>query len=477
MSEEARTGFREFLGAIKAPGGGTSLPFVILAAVIAAGLSLVVGLVVALLTSEATLFRFGQNDESPVTEGLAQAAAFTLAGAELASEDGFTLDIRTTPAVFVVVPIAFSALAAYALRALLAGIWGSWSRVAWGAAVGIPYGLMVLAYALLAGDIETPGGDSEVSIDAAGACFLGILWAGIGGALGAAWGMERDQRSRLRLGGTWGEVAPTLAAALKPLVALLALFAVIGTTVWIVQTIRDAGGIQSGDAEVETPFAEDSEDAGDEFDERPTYQASIEHALYVFDHGVHYTALSGGSSFYAPTLGALLGVPAMGMPLPVDDADDVVDFDALADESEEIGEEFDDETSNDEDVYEAQSEAFSNFLSPDVTFTVFDYEGVVATWVFIALIGLMLLPIVAVVYAGFGVARTRGADGPLTGAVWGAVVGVIWMAALILLNALVQKDFMGKAEPDGLFLVSLLGGIGLGMVGGLIGGQRSGHSR
>ena len=56
------------------------------------------------------------------------------------------------------------------------------ARIAWAAVVGLPFGLLMLAFAVLGGSSDA----ANVSPSAGSAFGLGLLWGVVGGALGAA---------------------------------------------------------------------------------------------------------------------------------------------------------------------------------------------------------------------------------------------------------------------------------------------------
>jgi len=167
------------------------------------------------------------------------------------------------------------------------------ARIAWAAVVGLPFGLLMLAFAVLGGSSDV----ANVSPSAGSAFGLGLLWGVVGGALGAA--------TALPLGGVAeGRKVPPLVsrvltastATLRPLGALVIACSALGLVGWIVQVGADVDGVRAG---------------------RSTATALVEESLFVGEHGVHLAALASGARFTADANGAL------GLPFPVDQASDV----------------------------------------------------------------------------------------------------------------------------------------------------------
>ena len=88
---------------------------------------------------------------------------------------------RIAPMLFVVIPIGAVALATRWQLHRTEGA-GPAARIAWAAVVGLPFGLLMLAFAVLGGDSDV----TNVSPSAGSAFGLGLLWGVVGGALGAA---------------------------------------------------------------------------------------------------------------------------------------------------------------------------------------------------------------------------------------------------------------------------------------------------
>jgi zinc-ribbon domain len=262
-----------------------------LAALVAAAAVLVAGLLIALATPDASILGVVGRDGGLLTEGFRQAVSTLLAPVidtgPLSSASG-----RLAPMIFVVIPIG---AVAWATRWQLGRTEGARPavRIAWAAVVGLPFGLLMLAFAVLGGDSDL----TNVSPSAGSAFGLGLLWGVVGGALGAATALPLE-------GATEGRTAPPLVrrivtaatATLRPLGALLIACAALGLVGWLVQVGADVDEVRAG---------------------RSTATALVEESLFAGEHGVHLAALAAGARFTPDATGAL------GLPFPVDQASDV----------------------------------------------------------------------------------------------------------------------------------------------------------
>ena len=151
-----------------------------LAALAAAGAVLVAGLIIALATPDASILGLVGRDGSLISEAFRQAVSTLLAPVidtgPLSSASG-----RLAPMIFVAIPIGAVALATRWQLHRTEGA-GPAARIAWAAVVGLPFGLLMLAFAVLGGDSDV----TNVSPSAGSAFGLGLLWGIVGGALGAA---------------------------------------------------------------------------------------------------------------------------------------------------------------------------------------------------------------------------------------------------------------------------------------------------
>jgi hypothetical protein len=262
-----------------------------LAALAAAGAVLVAGLIIALATPDASIIGLVGRGGGVVSEAFRQAVSTLLAPVvdtgPLSSASG-----RVAPMIFAAIPIGAVALATRWQLHRTEGARPA-ARIAWAAVVGLPFGLLMLAFAVLGGSSDA----ANVSPSAGSAFGLGLLWGVVGGALGAATALPLE-------GAAEGRTAPPLVsrvltaatATLRPLGALLIACSALGLVGWIVQVGADVDEVRSG---------------------RSTATALVEESLFVGEHGVHLAALASGARFTADANGAL------GLPFPVDQASDV----------------------------------------------------------------------------------------------------------------------------------------------------------
>jgi hypothetical protein len=262
-----------------------------LAALAAAGAVLVAGLIIALATPDASILGLVGRGGGVVSEAFRQAVSALLAPVldtgPLSSASG-----RVAPMIFVAIPIGAVALATRWQLHRTEGARPA-ARIAWAAVVGLPFGLLMLGFAVLGGSSDV----ANVSPSAGSAFGLGLLWGAVGGALGAATAVPLE-------GAAEGRRVPALAsrvltagtATLRPLGALLIACSALGLVGWVVQVGADVDEVRSG---------------------RSTATALVEESLFVGEHGVHLAALASGARFTADADGAL------GLPFPVDQAGDV----------------------------------------------------------------------------------------------------------------------------------------------------------
>jgi hypothetical protein len=262
-----------------------------LAALAAAGAVLVAGLIIALATPDASILGLVGRDGSLISEAFRQAVSTLLAPVidtgPLTSASG-----RLAPMIFVAIPIGAVALATRWQLHRTEGA-GPAARIAWAAVVGLPFGLLMLAFAVLGGDSDV----TNVSPSAGSAFGLGLLWGIVGGAVGAATALPLEGAAEgLKVPRPVRRVLAAAAATLRPLGALLIACSALGLVGWIVQVGADVDQVRAG---------------------RSTATALVEESLYVGEHGVHLAALASGARFTADANGAL------GLPFPVDQAGDV----------------------------------------------------------------------------------------------------------------------------------------------------------
>jgi hypothetical protein len=262
-----------------------------LAALAAAGAVLVAGLIIALATPDASILGLVGRDGGLISEAFRQAVGTLLAPVidtgPLSSASG-----RLAPMIFVAIPIG---AVAFATRWQLHRTDGARpaARIAWAAVVGLPFGLLMLAFAVLGGNSDA----TNVSPSAGSAFGLGLLWGVVGGALGAATALPLDGVGEgVKVPALARRVLTASTATLRPLGALLIACSALGLVGWIVQVGADVDEVREG---------------------RSTATALVEESLFVGEHGVHLAALASGARFTADASGAL------GLPFPVDQASDV----------------------------------------------------------------------------------------------------------------------------------------------------------
>jgi hypothetical protein len=262
-----------------------------LAALAATGGVLVAALIIAVATPDASILGVVGRDGGILTETFRQAINTLLAPVidtgPLSSASG-----RLAPMIFVAIPIGAMALATRWQLHRTEGA-APMVRVAWAALAGLPFGLLMLAVAVLGGDSVSTG----VSPSAGSAFALGLLWGVVGAVLGAATmlPLERPSTGR-RLPAPARSALTAATATLRPLAAALIACSVVGLVGWIVQVGANVDDVRAG---------------------RTTATALVEESLFVGEHGVHLAALGAGARFTADGTGAL------GLPFPVDRASDV----------------------------------------------------------------------------------------------------------------------------------------------------------
>lgn len=323
---------------------------------------------------------------------------------------------RAGPVLLVLIPIGACALFTLKQQRTLEADAGA--RLAWGAAVGVPFGFLMLLVAVVAGN-PNAGGEGGPFLGDAGvgsALLLGLLWGATGGLIGAWVGLRRLgwRVTRWPVGHPVQRAAALAGASLRPFVAALVVATVVGTGYWTVEAVRGKGFVR------------------EELNLGGSTRASLPSAvaqtlLYSGDHGLHALELGTGTKF----AGYLT-------PLPVD---------------------------HPEKIYGA--------TGANVKPRIFDYRRGMAAYIFIPLLVLLIaIPAIFALYAGFSTARTQSRPSRAYAAAWGALVGPVWALAAVILNALVQKQIPASAIGDSVFVTFLLGGAALGALGGLLAHER-----
>ena len=253
----------EVAGQVQTPGVLAAL----LSGAIAAGACLAAGILLAVAMPTSSVIGFGFADVGLVSEILGQTVGLllvTFGGIQFSGVG------RYMPLTLVAVPLLGSAVGAVTQAGRTAGL-APWARVGWGAATGLPLAFVMTVLALSAGSPDPSVG---------GAFILALLWGSIGGAVGAAWVVRRQSPGGLALPSQVPQpvrkAGTGIVAAGGPLLVAVALTAVIGAFVSIVQAIRVGGdGGYSKLTEI------------------------VDSLLFAVDHGVSYLALGLGSSFSA----------------------------------------------------------------------------------------------------------------------------------------------------------------------------------
>ncbi len=374
------------------------------AALTGAAALFVAGLLFAIIFSDESIIGAVGTDTGVLTDAFRQMSQFLLVGFGEGSE-------RSGPAALALVPIAACGLGAV-MQAPRTRILDPRSRLLWGAATGVPFALLMLVPAIAAGE-------ADPSI--AGSILLGFLWGALGGTLGTLYAIHRDAPEAI---GTIlpPQILPALATAratFRPLILAFLIGALLATSVYMIQTIRDRHEIRVG---------------------RSLPIALVENALFAVDYGVHFNELGAIVAFRTQA----------GLPLPVGNSSEIMGFGNPKDEFED-------------------SESIDTF--PE-TFTLFDYRKGLAAYFFIPLV-IVTIGIIALMalYAGFAVARSRRANTLERGAAWGALVGPLWSIAAVIANAVVLKTFFGMASGESVFVMFLIGGAAIGALGGLLAAQ------
>lgn len=313
------------------------------------------------------------------------------------------------PALFVVFPIGACAVAARTQAFRTSGL-SAGARLGSGAATGLVFGLLMLIPALATGTIGggSAGYQNGPAPNVLSAVLLGIVWGAVGGLLGAYIAIRPELQAGSLPGPAGpliGDVVRTIAAALRPLAVALAVMTAIAAIGWTVQTLREQS-LREGSS---------------------TLVATVDNAAFAVEHGVHWTELGALVQFRAVGDGG----SAASFPVPID-----------------------------------RGPVKTNSSGG---YRIFGFNQALATYEFIPLLILVIgIPLLLALNAGFAVARLRGASTPLEAAAWGALVGPIWAVAMVVLNAVIAKEFFGRANGGSVLGMFLLAGAVVGAIGGLL---------
>ena len=261
----------------------------LIAAAVSAAVVLVAGLLIAVITpADSILGQVGVQVDI-VTEGFRHAVG-TLLTAMV--DPGLLISgkRRIDPLLLVAIPLAALILTTRRQLYRTDGA-PTPARFGWAMAVGVPFGLLMLLFALFGGETAF----TSIAPSVGSAFALGLAWGAIGGLIGAATKLPLDELEagvppRVRT------VATAVLATLRPLSVVLVTCTAIALVGWMVQVGADAGGVQN---------------------RRGVPVALLEEASFAVEDGIHLTALAAGARFRADANGAL------GLPFPVAEANDV----------------------------------------------------------------------------------------------------------------------------------------------------------
>ncbi len=254
-----------------------------LAALIAAGVVLAVGIALAAATPSSSILGLVDRDVNFVTGGFRHAVGMLLAGLV----DSLGGGGRLHPLLLVAVPIGAVAFASRSAVARTAGA-RPHVRLGWAALVAVPFAFLMLAFAVIGGETEATG----VSASPGSAFGLGLLWGLVGALIAAAPVLRRarpgDKPPPL--------VAVVAATTLRPLLAAVLACTVLGMVGWLIGVGSEVDEVRAG---------------------RTTATALVEEAAFAGEHGIHLAALGSGARFTADARTAL------GLPFPVDEPGEV----------------------------------------------------------------------------------------------------------------------------------------------------------
>ena len=265
----------------------------IVAAAIAAGVSaavvLAAGLLIAVITPDASILGLVGVDVNVIVEGFRHAVG-TLLTAMVDPGLLISGSRRIHPLLLAVIPLTALILTTRWQLHRTEGA-PTVARLGWAMVVGFPFGLLMLAFAIIGGESDS----TNISPSAGSAFALGLVWGALGGFIGAITKLPLDELTA-RVPPTLRTVGTVTVATLRPLAVVLVTCTAVALVGWMVQVGSDAGGVRT---------------------DRSAATALIEEASFAAEHGIHLTALAAGARFRADANGPL------GLPFPVEDANDV----------------------------------------------------------------------------------------------------------------------------------------------------------
>jgi zinc-ribbon domain len=266
----------------------------IVAAVIAgsaaAGVVLLAGLLIALVTPDSSIIGAAGVDASVVVETFRQALGTLLAPMVDPGTALLAGSRRIHPMILLAIPLTALALTT---RWQIHRTEGAppLARLMWALLVAVPFGLLMLLFAVIGGETES----TSISPPVGNAFALGLLWGVIGGAIGAATTLPLGEAVTVPPAARRAATAVT--ATLRPLAAVVLTCTAIALVGWLVQVGANAGDVRGG---------------------RSAPTALIEETVYLGEHGVHLTALAAGVLFRPDA-----ATTALGLPFPVDDPNEI----------------------------------------------------------------------------------------------------------------------------------------------------------
>lgn len=257
----------------------------------AAGVVLLAGLLIAIVTPDQSIIGAAGVDASLVVEAFRQAVGTLLA--PMIDTGGLLAGSRRIhPLLLVAIPL--TALV-FATRWQLHRTEGArpLARLGWALLIAVPFGLLMLVFAVIGGDTAS----TSVSPSVGNAFALGLLWGVVGGGIGAA---SRLPVAELVTLPPLARTALTaVIAALRPLAAVVLVCTALAFIGWLVQVGANAGDVRNG---------------------RSAPTALIEETVFAGEHGIHLTALAAGVLF-RPDWPA----GAIGLPFPVSEPNEIPD--------------------------------------------------------------------------------------------------------------------------------------------------------
>jgi hypothetical protein len=259
----------------------------------ALGACFLVALVLAVLPDR-SLIGFLGSDATYLEETFRQMCQLVLAGFQNdALFDIFRQTDRVAPLIFALVPVGATFLLARSQRPRLEPL-PFWPRLAWAAAGGLVFALLMLIPSLLTGDVDADTGQ---------VFGYSLLWGVLGSVSGtfasSPEGRDRAGAVHSRLPDSARVALAAAWTALKPLGVALIVTSAIGTALWLVQvaTVEQSRGSRS------LPIA------------------LVDSALFGADHGVHAFQLGTLAAF---DRGGGLTPPDLNLPLPAQDPSEIL---------------------------------------------------------------------------------------------------------------------------------------------------------